>query len=277
MDDWVWAVIAVGSGLVGGTILAWLTRFVLRRPSRREEIREIATPVAAFFFWVTLAAGVIVAVATAEPETIEDVPADLLAYLPRVLAAGLILLAGRALGIAVAAGTARSVARATGRPASGVGTAIKVGVNLAAVVLALAQLGVDTTVLVVLAGGVVVGGGLAFGLLVGLGGRDMAREIAAGRYLRRHIEPGSHVRVGEVSGSVTEFHPAGIEVRADDGRRLHVPHSHLLGDVVELEPTDEGSTEGSTEGSPGGSPDATGATGGTDSGAPEWEDDPPSS
>lgn len=234
MDDWVWAVIAVGSGLLAGSLLAWVTRAVLRRPNRRDEIREIATPMAAFLFWVTLAAGVIVAVATTEPQTIEDVPADLLAYLPRVLAAGLILLAGRALGIALAAGTARAVTRALGRPSTGITTVIKVGVNLAAAVLALAQLGVDTTVLVVLAAGIVVGGGLAFGLLVGLGGRDMAREIAAGRYLRRHIEPGTHITVGDVSGSVVEFHPAGVELRADDGRRLHLPHSHLLDTVMEL-------------------------------------------
>lgn len=245
MNDWVWAVIAVGSGLVAGSLLAWITRTILRRPNRREEIREIATPVAAFLFWVTLAAGVIVAVATTEPETIEDVPADLLAYLPRVLAAGLILLAGRALGIALAAGTGRAVTRALGRPSPGVATTMKVGINLAAAVLALAQLGVDTTVLVVLAAGVVVGGGLAFGLLVGLGGRDMASEIAAGRYLRRHIEPGTHITVGDVSGSVVEFHPAGVELRTDDGRRLHLPHSHLLDGIVELASAGDASTSNS--------------------------------
>lgn len=234
IEEWVWAAVAIGSGLVGGAILASIARAVLRRPSRRAEIREIATPVAAFIFWVSLATGVIVAVATAEPETIEDVPADLLSYLPRVLAAGLILLAGRALAIAVAATTGRAVARALGRPSSAVNAVIKVGVNLAAVILALAQLGIDTTVLVVLAGGVVIGGGLAFGLLVGLGGRDVAREIAAGRYLRRHVEPGTRIRIGDLRGSVVVFHPAGIELRTDDGRRLHLPHTRLLGDTFEF-------------------------------------------
>lgn len=234
-ETWVRAVASVAGGFAAGTILAWAVRTVLRASHRRPELREIAAPVATFLFWLGVAGGIVLAVAAVEPRTIEDIPANILAYLPRVLAAGLILLAGRALAVATAAGTGRAVARAVGRPSGEIATAVRLGVNLAAAVLALSQLGVDTTVLVVLAAGVAVSFGLSFALLVGLGGRQAAREIAAGRYLRRFVSPGSNLRSPGLAGSVVALHPLTMELLTEDGRRVHVPHSRLLGDVFEVE------------------------------------------
>ena len=234
-EAWIRAGASVAGGFVVGALLASAIRRVLRAPGRRPEFRELSGPTATFLFWLAVATGVVVAVTTVEPRTIEDVPADLLAYVPRVFAAGLILLAGRAVAVVCAGATGRAAARALGRPSGPVAAVVRLGVNLAAVVLALSQLGVDTTVLVVLAAGLSVSFGLAFALLVGLGGTDVAREIAAGRYLRRFVSPGSNLRSSGVSGSVVALHPLTIEVLTDDGRRLHVPHTRLLGDVLEVD------------------------------------------
>jgi hypothetical protein len=234
-ETWAWAGASVAGGLVVGAFLGWLARRVLRAGGRRPELQELAGPTATFLFWLAVATGVVVAVAAVEPQTIEEVPADLLAYVPRVFAAGLIVLAGRALAVVCAAATGRAVARAVGRPSSQVAAVVRVGVNLAAGVLALSQLGVDTTVLVVLAAGLAISFGLAFALLVGLGGRDVAREIAAGRYLRRFVAPGTAVRSSGLTGSVVALHPLTIELLTDDGRRIHVPHSRLLADVLEVD------------------------------------------
>lgn len=233
-ETWIGAGASLAGGFVVGLVLAWATRRVLRTPARRAEVQELAGPTATFLFWLAVATGVVLAVAAVEPETIEDVPADLLAFVPRVFAAGLILLAGRALAVVCAAATGRAVARALGRPSGHVATVVRLSVNLAAVVLALSQIGVDTSVLVVLAAGLTMSFGLAFALLVGLGGRDVAREIAAGRYLRRFVIPGANLRSAGLTGSVVALHPLTIEVLTDDGRRLHVPHSRLLGDVLEI-------------------------------------------
>ena len=235
MNVWVGAGASVAGGFVAGALLAWAARRILRAPGRRPEFQELAGTTATFLFWLAVATGVVVAVAAVEPETIESVPADLLAYVPRVFAAGLILLAGRAVAVVCAAATGRAVARAVGRPSGQVAAVVRLGVNLAAVVLALSQLGVDTTVLVVLAAGLAISFGLAFALLVGLGGRDVAREIAAGRYLRRFITPGTTVRSSGLTASVVALHPLTIEMVTDDGRRLHVPHTRLLGDVLEVD------------------------------------------
>jgi len=234
-ETWVRAAASVAGGFAAGAVLAWAARRLLRGSHRRPELRELAAPVATFLFWLAVGTGVVLAVAAVEPQTIEDVPANVLAYVPRVLAAGLILLAGRALAVATAAATGRAVARALGRPSGQVATIVRLSVNLAAAVLALSQLGVDTTVLVVLAAGLAVSFGLSFALLVGLGGREAAREIAAGRYLRRFVSPGSTLRSAALKGSVVALHPLTMELVTEDGRRLHVPHSRLLGDVLEVD------------------------------------------
>ncbi|MGH9276625.1 MAG: hypothetical protein ACRD12_00725 [Acidimicrobiales bacterium] len=234
-EAWIWAAAAFVGGFVAGALLAWAARRILRAPGRRPEVQELAGPTATFLFWLAAATGIVLAVAAVEPQTIADVPADLLSYVPRVLAAGLILLAGRAIGVVCAAATGRAVARALGRPSSHVAAAVRLAVNLAALVLALSQLGLDTTVLVVLAAGVAMTFGLAFALLVGLGGTDVAREIAAGRYLRRFVAPGATVRSSELTGSVVALHPLTIEVVTEEGRRLHVPNTRLLRDVLEID------------------------------------------
>lgn len=234
-DAWVAAAASVVGGFVAGVVLGWLTRRVLRAPNRRPEVRELAAPAASFLFWLAVATGVVLAVAAVEPDTIEDVPASLLAYLPRIFAAGLILLAGRALAVATAAATSRTVARVLGRPSGQAAAFVRLAVDVAAAVLALAQVGVETTVLIVLSAGLALSLGLAFALLVGLGGRDVAREIAAGRYLRRFVTPGASLRSAELNGSVVALHPLTVELVTEEGRRLHVPHSRLLGDVLEVD------------------------------------------
>lgn len=189
---------------------------------------------AAFLFWLAVAAGVVLAISITEPQTIEDVPADVLSYLQRVLAAGLILLAGRAVAVAVAAATSHAVARALGRSSTEIATAIRLSVEVAVIVVALGQLGVDTTILVILVAAASFSVGAAFTLLVGLGGRDTARQLAAGRHVARLLGPGDSVAVGSVRGTVVEVHTLTLEVRAPDGRRLHVPHTLAAANVVEV-------------------------------------------
>ena len=91
-------------------------------------------------------------------------------------------------------------------------------------VLALSQLGVDTTILSIIAAAVVFGLAGAFALLVGLGGREMGGELAAGRHLARLVRVGDHIEVNGVAGVVIALHPASVEVGGDDGV-IHVPNT----------------------------------------------------
>jgi hypothetical protein len=72
---------------------------------------------------------------------------------------------------------------------------------------------------------------LAFALLVGLGGRELGRELAFGRYLHRFLRVGDHLEVGEVTGHIVALHPASVEVQLEDGSSVHITNSAVFTDL----------------------------------------------
>jgi small-conductance mechanosensitive channel len=228
IEPWVYATIAVAAGLIVGGVLGWVTRRYLSAPKRRPEVRDVAPAAAAFLFWFVAAAGIVVAVAVLSPETLEPIPAQILAFLPHVLVAGLILIGGWALAVTIGTLFGRALVGATGRRATQLQSAIRVTVMTAAVILALAQLGVDTTILTIIITAALFSVGLAGALLVGLGGRTLAQELSAGRYLRRYLRIGSTVRTDAASGRIVALHPATVEIEHDDGAISHIAYSRLV-------------------------------------------------
>lgn len=83
---------------------------------------------------------------------------------------------------------------------------------------------------------IVLGGmAIAFGLAVGLGGRDVVAGILAGYYLRQRLQAGDFVTVGTVEGRVREVGPVATIVETDeDGlmNRRSVPNTKMLHEAV---------------------------------------------
>ena len=98
----------------------------------------------------------------------------------------------------------------------------------AAIVLALGNLGVETTSLQIIVAGVVFALALSFALIAGLGGRDVAANIASGRTLRSDLIIGSRIVVGDVEGTIVDLRPALVVIEADAGERVFVPFAMLL-------------------------------------------------
>ena len=101
-ERWIWAAIAVGAGLLLGAAVALVIRRQLSRAHRRLAIQEIAKPLSTFAFWIVFATGVLVAVAVSSPQHLETVPTELLAWLPRLAIAGLLVIGGYAVGLTIA-------------------------------------------------------------------------------------------------------------------------------------------------------------------------------
>jgi hypothetical protein len=77
--------------------------------------------------------------------------------------------------------------------------------------------------------------GVAFGLAVGLGGRDVVAGILAGYYLRQRVQAGDHVSVGSIEGTVRDVGPvATIVETVEDGlmNRRSVPNVKMLNEAV---------------------------------------------
>ena len=228
-----YAAIAVAGGVAVGTLGGGLTRRFLHR-AQREQLRAVAAPASAFVFWVALAIGITIGVGLLAPGTVRPLPGHLLAYMPRLLLAGVLLIVGYAAAAATNAVLSGGLARATGRTRREAALSLRIAIMATVLLLALSQLGVDTTILTIAAAALLSGTALAVALLAGLGGRDLAREIAAGRYLRRIVRPGDHIATSQVAGRITTLHPATTEVETDTTGTLHVPHTQLLSEPIRV-------------------------------------------
>ncbi len=237
-DPWIYAAGAIIIGLLSGVVGAALVRrIILKGREDRPEIHDASKASSTFIFLFFVVIGVIVAIGLTEPASIEPIPAEILRKSPRILAAGLILIAGRAIAFAFGGMVNTSFGGSTARVRSQLSAAGRFVTYAVAGVLALSQLGVDTTLLTIIAAAVLFGVAGAFALLVGLGGRALGGEIAAGRYLHRLVKVGDVVEIGDLVGTVEELHPASVQIVAGDGSRVHVPNTRLTASEIRIRPT----------------------------------------
>jgi small-conductance mechanosensitive channel len=97
---------------------------------------------------------------------------------------------------------------------------------------ALAQLGIPTMILTALVGLVLLAAVLTLALAFGLGGRDVARHISAGRYVADALEVGQRITVGDLTGEIVSFQSAATLLRAEDGSTVRVPNQLLIDSIV---------------------------------------------
>lgn len=143
---------------------------------------------------------------------------NLARYLPKVLAAALIAFAGFVLGSAARSAVAAAAARAQVAYASVLGQLVRVLVLTVAIVIALDQAGVDSTLLILITaitlGSVVGGAALAFGL----GAGPAVRNILASHYLSKFYRVGQRIRIGDVEGRILEIRATNVLLDSSDGQ-----------------------------------------------------------
>jgi small-conductance mechanosensitive channel len=101
-----------------------------------------------------------------------------------------------------------------------------------AALLAAAQLGLETYVVVLLATVVLATIGLVTALALGQGLALLSSNIAAGRYVQDGTEVGDVIYVDGVEGTIEELGYASITVRSEDGHLYRIPNRTLLENVV---------------------------------------------
>jgi small-conductance mechanosensitive channel len=153
-------------------------------------------------------------------------------YLPRVLLAFLLLLAG----MVVSEFVRRHVERLTTQmDIPGPLGALAQSVVLAVfVVTALAQLGVPTQILLVLVSVLLAAAAATLALAFGTGGRELAREVSAKRYVEGAYGLGDEITVSGVRGRIATIDATATVLETQDGDRVRVPNSQLVATVVRL-------------------------------------------
>jgi hypothetical protein len=184
-------------------------------------------------FWVLIFLFAREAATTLGLSEISEAIGQVMAYLPRIIAAFLILLVGGAVarmaGRAVeSAGRDSGLeqARTLGRTVTGAGLFILV-------VMALTQLELDTELVRQVALVLLAGATLAVALSFGLGTRDVTRNIMAGYYARRVFKVGDEVELDGRLGTIEAITPTQTILRTD-GRAVVVSNGVFLDSAIEV-------------------------------------------
>ena len=181
-------------------------------------------------FWTVLLFFIAAAVEALGLPAVSSFLGALTAYLPRILIAILIVFVGLWSGEFTRNHLARSMARAGLRQGPVVARLAQALVISMAVIVAVEQAGIDSTMLVItLAIGFFVTLGAA-GLAFGLGARSTVANVIAAHYVKQNYQTGDKIRLGDTEGYITEITATSV-VLDNEGTRVHVPTQRFNDEV----------------------------------------------
>jgi small-conductance mechanosensitive channel len=152
--------------------------------------------------------------------------------LPRLFLAAVLVLAG-----AVVAGASRRRADRLSYQldfAVPLGQITQIAVLAAFIIIAAAEIGISTALLIVLIGVLLAAVSGTFTLAFGLGSREVARALSAGRYLRHDYRVGQEIGFGDVRGRISRIHSTGTMLDTPEGRSIRVPNHVLIDSIVTI-------------------------------------------
>lgn len=182
--------------------------------------RRISDIVGGVVFWAVLLFFVATAANALGLPLLSAAVASLSLLVPRVLAAILIIVAGLVIGNVARGGVTAAAAGAGTSFAPALGQIVRVAIIVAAFLIAVAELGVDITLLTAVfsvALAALLGG---FAIAFGLGARTAISNIIGSHYLRQTFEVGQTVRVGGIEGTIAALTPTAVVLDVPDGRMI---------------------------------------------------------
>ncbi|MEM9695345.1 MAG: mechanosensitive ion channel domain-containing protein [Myxococcota bacterium] len=228
-------------------VVAWLLRALTRRLLKMTKLDALVGPtrvgkvlaalgedltasetVARLVYFAVLLLAFTAAAEAVGLRAVGEILSAVLGYLPRILAAILIVAVGgyfaSAVGNAVL-GMLKAVRSPFARPLAG---AAEGGILLVVITLAIDKLGVDLGFVNANLTLIVAAVTLTVCFLFSWAMRRPAEEIVANYYLRRLVDIGDYVKLGDVEGTVERFAPIGVLVRLATGEVQLVPAHHVL-------------------------------------------------
>jgi small-conductance mechanosensitive channel len=253
---WIWESLIIGLILaivilIIGYIVARIVKWVLVKSMKRvkvddffrdtgllESLRSVGFTgvpelLGLLVFWFIFLVFVALALEQLAFQQVTELVGLIVEYLPRVIGAALIILAGLWLGT-WSAGRIKEPAEEVDLPITSdtLGSIVKWVVVFIAVVLALGLLGVDTTILVttfvILIGAI----GLALAISFGMGGRDTAANVSAYAAVEKAIRIGDEVTIGDHSGTVLLIGRYATVLKNGSGDRVTIPNSVVMDNII---------------------------------------------
>lgn len=188
----------------------------------------VSTLVGKIIYWFVLLVFMVSAVDELGLERVSATLDVLALYVPKVLGAALILLAG-VLAAQLLSGLVRGAAEGVGLEyANGLGRIAQWLIIVISLSVAIGQLEVKTELLNNVIAIVLISVGAAVALALGLGSRQIAGQILAGIYVRELYEVGQQIQVGEVEGQIEEIGTVKTIVLTESGELVSLANRVLL-------------------------------------------------
>lgn len=246
--DWIFVAVAVAGGVLVGVVASRIVNAIVGAPSRPEPIRNAAGPLASLALWAGVVTGLVLALGVASPGALDQLPKDLIDYIPRIISAAIVVIIANVLSSFAQAAIGPALGRMPSSVQRQVLSTVRITILTLAVLLAVRQLGFDTTVINLGVAAIFFGLSGALMLLVALGGRGVATEVASTRVLRRLLNNGDRIQLDSLAGTVVAVHPTSVEISPDHGREvILVPSSRFVNGTFTIERAEQDDTsDGST-------------------------------
>ena len=192
-----------------------LLRHGLPRPGIERGLSDI---IGVIVFWAVVTFFIAAAANVLGVPVLGALTAAIATYFPRLFGAALLLVGGILIGN-LARNAASAAAGAAGSPfAVPIGQIVRAAILTAAALLAMAELGIDITLLTAVLSVVLLAVLGAFALAFGLGARDAVSNIIGAHYARRTFEVGRHVRIAGIEGTIAAITATAVIVQSVDGQ-----------------------------------------------------------
>lgn len=195
--------------------------------------------VAGLVFWVIMLLFITAATRVAGLGAFSDWLDRIVVYVPRLVAGGVIVLAGYLISQVIRDLVATALASAKVSQGELIGLLVQWAVLLAAIIIGVEQLGVDVTFLIIIAAMVIGGFAAAIAIAFGVGARDLVANLIAAHHARRQLLLGQDVSVEGIRGELLEVTATGLVLATAEGRAF-VPASTYLTAVVTVATSDDG-------------------------------------
>jgi len=194
--------------------------------------RTASEIVGVLIFWFFMLTFLLSAAEALGLENVSQTIDSFVEYLPHVIGAAVIVVVG--LLVANFARTAMQTAlERLGVDYGKAASKLVYGVLIVVIgSLAISQLQIETGLInrVIEIGLLAVGAALAISL--GLGTRDVARNVVAGVYARDSFKAGSKISIGDNQGTIEAVTAVNAKIRRDDGGVIYIPNAQLIDNVV---------------------------------------------
>ena len=236
--------------LLAGWALSKLLEVVVRRSLQRVGLDQVSTRlrlpellgragivalpsriVASIVFWMVMMTFALSAVQILGLSAAASTIDRLIGFLPNLIASGLLMFVGLLVSRFVRAVVTSGALAADVHRAERLGRVVGGLIFVVAGVLALEQLGLQTTLLVVLVSILVGGATITMGIAFAMGARPVIGHILAGHFLRQSLAPGASVEIDGRKGHVERVGSVDTLMRNDE-QSWSIPNAALLDTVI---------------------------------------------